>query len=253
MKRSDWYKYGWTLDIKNQSWTEDTENQVDFIVKTLKLTGKEKILDLACGYGRHSIALASRGFRVTGVDITEVYINDANKTAKEQSLDAIFIHSDIRDVTFKDEFDVVLNLADGAIGYLENDNENLKIFDVIATALKSGGKHFMDVNNAEHAECYFPKTNWEIGDKALALAQFDWDTESRRMTFVGYDIPYGEIVQKPQINMEDADPIRLYSLSEFEEILSQRNMSVISSFSTYYGKAATDSEIQLMVYSIKNS
>jgi len=49
---------------------QDTENQVDFIVNTLGLTGKEHILDLACGYGRHALSLARRGFRITGVDIT---------------------------------------------------------------------------------------------------------------------------------------------------------------------------------------
>ena len=251
MKHKDWYKHSWTMDIKNLSWVEDTENQVEFIIKTLELTGKERILDLACGYGRHSIALACRGFSVTGVDITEAYIEDAIKTANELSLDAVFIHSDIRDIAFKDDFDVVLNLADGAIGYLEDDGENLKIFDVIVSALKPGGKHFMDVNNADHAVHYFPKTNWEIGEKALALAQFDWDIITRRMKYAGYNILYGEIAQKPQINMDDAHSIRLYSLSELEQILGQRNMRVISSYSTYYGKAVTNREIQLMVYSIK--
>ncbi len=121
VKQPDWYKHGWTLDIKNQSWTEDTKNQVDFIIQTLKMTGRERVLDLACGYGRHSLELASRGYSVTGVDITEAYIDDATKTAKEMSLDTTFICSDIRNVSFSEEFDVVLNLADGAIGYLELD------------------------------------------------------------------------------------------------------------------------------------
>ena len=77
MRQPDWYKYGWSLDIKEQSWTEDTENQVEFLIKTLRLTGEERILDLACGYGRHALALARRGFSVVGVDITPVYIEDA--------------------------------------------------------------------------------------------------------------------------------------------------------------------------------
>ena len=51
---SDWYRKIWTLDIQDQSWVEDTERQVDFLVKTLKLRGGERILDLACGFGRHS-------------------------------------------------------------------------------------------------------------------------------------------------------------------------------------------------------
>ena len=59
-KSNDWYKYGWSLDIKNQSWVEDTDNQVDFIIKTLELTGKERILDLACGYVRHALSFAKK-------------------------------------------------------------------------------------------------------------------------------------------------------------------------------------------------
>lgn len=84
-----------------------------------------------------------------------------------------FINKNIRDVCFENEFDVVLNLADGAIGYLETDEENLKIFDLISQSLKFGGKHFMDVCNAEHAEHFFPKKGWENGQKSLALSQFE--------------------------------------------------------------------------------
>lgn len=125
---------------------------------------------------------------------------------------AEFIQMDLRDVAFENEFDVVLNMAEGAIGYLENDAENLMIFDVIARALRPGGKHFMDVCNADHAERFFPKTNWELGDKAIALAQFDLDKNARRMQFGSYDILYGRPAQKPDEFL--ADSIRLYSVED---------------------------------------
>ena len=67
----------------------------------------------------------------------------ANEQAKKENLNAKFICQDIRTITFDEEFDVVLNMADGAIGYLEDDGENHKIFSVIAKALKNGGKHFI--------------------------------------------------------------------------------------------------------------
>ena len=67
--------------------------------------------------------------------------------AKEESLNAKFFCQDIRTITFDKGYDVVLNMADGAIGYLEDDEENHKIFSVIAKALKNGGKHFMDIIN----------------------------------------------------------------------------------------------------------
>jgi len=246
---ADWYKHGWSLNIKNQSWVEDTENQVDFIVKTLELTGKERILDLACGFGRHSLAFARKGFSVVGVDITPEYINDAIQTAKNESLNVVFINTDIRDVRFENEFDVVLNLADGAIGYLETDEENLKIFDVVAKALKSGGKHFMDICNADHAEHYFPKQSWEAGENVLTLSTFEWNKETRRMLYDGRNIPYGLPVQKPTLTT--GAPIRLYSKIELDSILKQRQMTIIDTFSNYLGEEASFKELQLMVYSKK--
>jgi len=67
-------------------------------------------------------------------------------------------------VKFANEFDVVLNLADGATGYLETDDENLKIFDVIATALKQGKKHLIDVCSAERAQLFFSKRVLSLRD-----------------------------------------------------------------------------------------
>ena len=249
-KGSDWYKNIWSLDIKNHSWVEDTKQQIDFIIKTLDLRKDQRILDLACGFGRHSLELARRGFQVVGADITKDYITDAENTAKKEGLSARFILSDIRDLKFNQEFDVVLNLADGAIGYLENDSENLKIFDVIADALKPGGKHFMDLCNAEYAELHFPATSWEAGENALSLSSFEWNAEKKIMLYGGKTISYGEPLVKPEILR--GDTIRLYSHEELDEILETRNMMIKQTYSNYYGKPETSKELQLMVYSIKS-
>ena len=119
----DWYQKNWTLDIQNMSWVEDTGRQVDFLIKQLQLKGTEKILDLTCGFGRHSLEFARRGYDVTGIDITPAYIDYANEQAKKENLNAKFICYDICTITFDKEFNVVLNMADGAIGYLEDDGE----------------------------------------------------------------------------------------------------------------------------------
>ncbi len=247
---TNWYKSIWSLDIKEQSWVENTENQVEFIVSTLKLTGRERILDLACGFGRHALAFAKRGYQVTGVDITKEFIEDAIQTAYTEGLNAQFIHSDIRDLSIANEYDVVLNLADGAIGYLESEEENLKIFKVIANALKPGGKHFMDICNAEHAEHYFPAQYWDAGENALSVSRFEWDAKKRIMLFGDNTIVYGETAQKP--NIEFGAPQRLYSIDEIETIWKQMGMQVEQTFSNYDGKDSSYKELQLMVYSKKN-
>ena len=247
-----WYKEIWSLDIKNQSWVENTADEVDFIIKTLKLNGTEKILDMACGFGRHSLEFARRGYEVVGVDITKDYVEDAIKSAKQEALEnAAFIQADLRELNFESEFDVVLNLADGAIGYLENEQENNKIFDQIARALKPGGKHFMEIANAEYADYHFPCTAWDIGEKAVSLSKFEWDREKRIYIFGSWDFVYGEVATKPEF--EYGTPLRIYIIEELKKIMDERGMNVISSFCDYYGKAASCNDFQLMLFSVKKT
>jgi len=248
--QSDWYKKIWTLDIQNQSWVEDTVHQVDFLINRLNLQGSEKILDLACGFGRHSLELARRGFEVTGVDITPGYIQYAAEQAQKEHLNAVFICSDIRDVAFENEFDVVLNMADGAIGYLENDAENNKIFAVIAKALKPGGKHFMDIMNADYADSHFPCKLWDAGENCLTLSNFEWNSETRTLLYGQTDVPYGAPL--PKTDMQEGNPIRLYSPREIEQIFVENEMVVQQSFADFDGTPSSENGIQLMVLSKKN-
>lgn len=245
----DWYRNNWTMDIRNMSWVEDTNRQVDFLVDQLQLHGTEKILDLACGFGRHSLELARRGYDVTGIDITPAYIAYANEQAEKENLKARFICEDIRSITYDREYDVVLNMADGAIGYLEDDEENRKIFSVIAKALKKGGKHFMDIMNGTYADTHFPCQLWDAGQNCLTLSAFEWERESRTLLYGQIDYPYGETLSKPE--MTEGNPIRLYTLDEISGIFSGLGLRISKSFADYSGKASSDQDIQLMVCSVR--
>ncbi len=248
--KQDWYRNIWSMNIKNMSWVEETDSQIDFIIKTLDLKGSERILDLACGFGRHSIALARKGFDVVGIDITKDYIDYARQIVKDESLKAEFLCSDIRELDYREVFDVVLNLADGAIGYLENDIENIKIFDLISKALKPGGKHLLDICNVDHAMEYFPEKVWEIGTESVSLPEFSWDAEKKRMLYGGFTIKFGEIAKKPD-SMTAHSSIRLYSENELIEIFNKREMKIIETYSDYIGNPVTKKDFQFMAYSRK--
>lgn len=250
-KKDTWYKEGWTLDIKKFSWTEETKKQVDFLIRTMKLKGNEKILDLACGFGRHSLELARRGFTVTGVDITREYVEDAARQAEMENLPAKFWHMDIRDVDFKEEFDVVLNMADGAVGYLENEEENLKIFDVVARSLRPCGKHVMDIMNADYADTHFPCNLWDSGENGITLSKFEWNKESKIMLYGQNDFAFGDILTVP--TFEKGDPIRLYHRREIEAIMKRNGMTVKQVFSDFDGNPGSCNGIQMIVVSEKMS
>jgi SAM-dependent methyltransferase len=248
---SQWYKEIWNLDIQNLSWVENTKLEVDFLIDVMQLSGTEKILDLACGYGRHSIELAKRGFSVVGIDITSDYINEAKRLSLIDNLNIDFICSDLRDISYKNEFDVVLNIADGAIGYLEDDLENIKIFDLISSSLKNGGKHFMTICNADHAEKYFPKRHWDIGNKTVSLLEFHWDRKTRRMLYGRWNIIFGEPAVKPE-SLDAHLSIRLYSFIEITNILKDRNMKIIKTFGNFHKDITiSNRNIEMLLYSQK--
>ncbi len=249
-KPSDWYKTIWTLDIKNHSWVEETEAQIEHILSHVNLPQGAKVLDLACGFGRHSLALAQKGYNVTGVDITEAYIADARRSAEELGLDnAEFICCDVREFNVNAEYDLVLNMADGAIGYLENDEENSRIFDCVAAALRPGGYHVMDIINGEYADRHFPMHNWECGSSALSLSCFEWDADRRIMLFGGADLPYGQPLAAPEI--EEGDPTRLYTTAEIEKLWAERGMQLDSAFAGFTENEASPDSIQMVIYSRK--
>ena len=245
----DWYRRIWTLDIQDQSWVEDTKRQVDFLISALHLRGGERVLDLACGFGRHALELARRGYDVTGIDITPEYIRHASAQAEKEGLRAHFFCKDIRELTYCQEFDVVLNLADGAIGYLEDDQENHKIFEVVSRALKPEGQHFCDIMNGSYADLHFPCQLWDAGEKGLTLSRFEWDRATRTLLYGQLDYSYGQPLRKPEL--DQGNVIRLYTLTEIQEILSGLGMEITASYGSFSGIPSSDAEIQLLVCSRK--
>jgi SAM-dependent methyltransferase len=247
---AQWYKKIWTLDIQEMTWVEQTKEQVSFIWEILELKGLERVLDLACGFGRHSLMLARRGCQVVGVNITTEFINEARKQACDQELNAEFICADLRELQYKEEFDVVLNLADGAIGYLENDDEKLKLFDVIASSLKPGGKHLMDICNGGYAAKHFPKRHWVFGRKSLSLADFELDQETSQMFDGGLEFKYGEKLTKPEEIF--SNPTRLYNLQELQRIFQSRGMEIRQTYGDFNKvNPASDDTFRIQVYSQK--
>jgi len=189
---------------------------------------------------------------VVGVDITADYVAEAQRLAAEEGLAAEFICADLRDLRYDCAFDVALNLADGAIGYLEDDDENLKVFDVIAAALSPGGKHLMDVCNGGYAARHFPKRHWQFGKHSLSLADFQWDSATSRMFYGGLQFRYGEPLDRPaEIH---ASPTRLYNLEELGAIFQSRGMQVLQAYADFdTNLSASDDTFQMQVYSRKRA
>jgi SAM-dependent methyltransferase len=118
--------------------------------KILKLTGIRRgaVLDLCCGPGRHSVALAKRGFQVTGVDRTRFLLNKARRRAKSARAKVEFVRSDMRDFVRPGAFRLALNLFT-AFGYFDNKDDDRWVVRNIFESLQAGGVCVIDVMGKE--------------------------------------------------------------------------------------------------------
>lgn len=102
----------------DNTFTKNTVKEVDFLIKELNLPTGSRILDMGCGTGRHSIELAKRGYKVTGVDLSSGMLSQAITTAKEAKVKVEWVQSDATRYKSKKPFDAAICLCEGAFGLL---------------------------------------------------------------------------------------------------------------------------------------
>lgn len=225
----DWYADAFDAASAEMAWTDRTGPEVDRVVKILQPRGDERVLDLACGSGRHSLELRRRGFEVVGADISGDLIEIARRDAGEAGLDVEFVQADLRDLDFSEEFDLVLNLNDGAIGYLESDEENRRSFEVISRALRPGGRNLVQLPNILYARDRLPQRSWIPASSMVELVEHRWNKKAKRMEGRMIALRFGEV-------LEDLDGIefsqRLYDVDELRAIYSSVGMELLT---VYHG------------------
>jgi SAM-dependent methyltransferase len=153
---SEWWQdvfvedYIHTYDVRTygQEGTDPrTKREVDFLEEYLGLSPAQRILDVACGQGRHAVELARRGYRVAGVDLSSTLLGLARQSAGEAGVSLPLARADMRALPFREGFDVALSLFT-AFGYFGDEAENARAAAAIARALAPGGRFLIDLNNA---------------------------------------------------------------------------------------------------------
>jgi 2-polyprenyl-3-methyl-5-hydroxy-6-metoxy-1,4-benzoquinol methylase len=184
-----WYEslfenYGKKYD--NENFTQGTISECDFIEKEIDFNKSQKIIDIGCGTGRHSIELAKRGYKVTGIDLSESQLARAKEKAKAQNLQIDFQKHDARNLTFKNEYDLAIILCEGAFPLMETDEMNYEILRNATNSLKAAGKLIFTTLNGLfplfHSVEEFCASTTEEGNATYSKNTFDL------MTFRDFNI-----------------------------------------------------------------
>jgi SAM-dependent methyltransferase len=140
------------------------------LARLLDLKPGARVLDLPCGPGRFSIELARRGFGVTGVDRTVLYLNEARKRAKQQKLDVEFVRQDMRRFVRTKAFDACINMYT-SIGYFEDPADDLKVCRNVCRSLRPGGRFLIQTGGKEWLAREFRPRDWREEAGAFILEE----------------------------------------------------------------------------------
>jgi len=149
----EWYEQSFGDDymiVYRHRDMQDAAIEIKSMIDWLKLPEKAEMLDIGCGMGRHSFALSKLGYKVTGVDLSEVLLKEAERRSHEKGID--WVYGDMRSLPFKEAcFDATVNLFT-SFGYFEREEHNKEVLRQIRKVLRPNGMFLLDFLNPTDIE-----------------------------------------------------------------------------------------------------
>ena len=168
-----------------------TEQELRFVLERLQVEPGSRLLDVPCGFGRHSIALAGLGYLMTGLDYSDLMLQKAQQDAKTAGVAVDFRQGDMRELPFADgEFDGAIMLFT-SFGYLGRDGDRQAMRE-IGRVVKPGGRFILDQQNpwpaardAERRGRQLDDNRYEVSaplDHHEGIERMVWDAGRHLMT-----------------------------------------------------------------------
>lgn len=230
------------FELYERSDTDLAITQVEDIVRLLDLRAPARLLDVPCGYGRHSLELARRGYEVVGVDLSAVQIARARQKADGHAGGARFVVGDARALPLAGPFDAAINMF-LSFGYFASDEENQTVLSEIARVLRRDGRLLIDFWNREHEIRVFqPTVIEERDDDIKEVEEWSFDALAGRLNWTN-------TVMFPDGRTETWNhSIRAYTVAEVRKMLEAAGMRVVAVYGGLSGEPYTmDAEAAVFI------
>lgn len=219
---------------------ERTAGEVDFLLSELKLAAGARILDVGCGFGRHSVALAQRGYAVTGIDPAAAMIAAARERAEAAAVSVDFQQLPAEQLVAEAAFDAAICLFT-TLGQISATGENSALVQRVYAALKPGGQFMVEVPQRQTAVRQMkPSDKFGEGDRYTAVSR-RYDPDDRTATEIF-------TLVAPENTRTYLLRYRLFDRDELTALLAQAGFTVGATYGDYAGAPlADDSAMMLMV------
>jgi ubiquinone/menaquinone biosynthesis C-methylase UbiE len=228
----DWWKdffSGLVVDFWRAAMPpEATRAEADFFALHLALAPGARVLDVACGDGRLALELARRGFSVTGVDISEEFLEAGRRSAAQQGLVVAWRQSDMRDLPWREELDGAF-CGGSSFGFL-GDAGDRAFLQAVARTLKPGARFAIDaVKAAEVVAPYFRDRH------TMEVQGIRFEAENR------YDPAAGWMESRYTLSRGDRSEVRaarhrIYTYREVEAMLEESGFEEIEGLGSLSGE-----------------
>ena len=215
----------------------EAEHVMELIERQVPGVSSYRVLDLACGGGRHARILSTR-WNTVGLDLSPVLL----RLARKEAPDAEFVRGDMRVLPFRrDAFRLVVNLFT-SFGYFDDDRSHLRVIQEVARVTSSGGTFVLDFLNTEHIrDTLVPYDERHIGGKVV---------EQRRE--ISDDGRY--VIKRICIrdeNREYTERVRLFEKQELSVMMERSGFHVSAVFGNYDGQPFTDESPRTILFGVR--
>ena len=229
-KKNSWFSDEWfwktygpimfdSQRIKNSAY------EVKRIIELCGLKKNDLVFDCCCGPGRHSLELAQQGCRVTGLDLSQGYLDLAREEAVKRSLTVEFIHKDVRTIDYENKFDGIINMFT-SFGYFDDPEEDLELLRKLYRALKPGAALFMEMAGKEILARNFEERTWFEREGIKIMLEYsvdlNWTELNNRWLFY-----------KDDKMTEYSFSHRIFSASEMAQMLWKAGFPMIEIYGSF--------------------
>ncbi len=203
--------------------TEDAQRAVALVQRVAPWRPGERVLDLACGAGRHAAELERAGAQVVGFDLSPAMLRRAHTLSA-----APLVRGDMRALPFRSgSFAVVVNLFT-SFGYFRDDGEHRLVMRQVAEVLAPGGRLVLDYLNAEQVRRTLRRDSEEVSDGASAARVLRRFSEEGRYVLK-------EIELRAE-NRSFQERVRLFTAADLADLLEDAGLRVTARYGDYDGR-----------------
>ncbi len=210
---------------------KDAVKEVEGVLKMLNPEPGSHLLDWCGGWGRHAIEFSRRGYRVTLLDITKQYLEQAAGMAEQEGVTLTCVHADFRETPKEIQADYAVNLFSAGLGYLSEEDDR-RALNSLLCALKRGGKLIIDTMNLFWMIRNFQEYSWresrDCTQRYLQHRTFDFwtNTEHSENTYESALLVYP---------LKRETHLHVYAPADLARVLRKAGFKPLEIFGDYDG------------------